>query len=179
MWTSELSNVLLYVNWSKNGTDSLLFTDNKADIVKLVKSLFYVPFYCRINWPERIHLCHHLEVHINSDLAELTCLLCYSGWCMCVWASSCNTGKGIKGTRGPPCDLHGTPVFTCLYLFGVCGGHTLWMCTTMHFWIENLHTYTVGHRCWRKYVKDRAGARICKTNVNAQTKWIHCIWRLL
>lgn len=41
---SELNNVLLHVNWSKNSTDRLLSNDNKGDVVKLVLSLFYVHF---------------------------------------------------------------------------------------------------------------------------------------
>lgn len=43
-------------------------------------------------------------------------------------------------------------------------------CIEMHFLILSLHTYTIGHRCRRIYIKDRAGARICKANVDAETK---------
>lgn len=53
------------------------------------------------------------------------------------------------------------------------------VCIAMHFLIVRLHTYTIGHRCRRIYIKDRAGARICKADVNTQTKGIHCIGRFL
>lgn len=53
--------------------------------------------------------------------------------CVCEQAHAVQAKVQKEPGDSPPCDLHGAPVFICMYFLGVCEGHTLWMCMAMHF----------------------------------------------